>query len=1028
MPHPQIHTLPRLFRTFTMLCMLVLSCLMAGAQQYNFRNFSVAEGLAQSQVYAICEDSRGNLWLGTRGGGVSRFDGQTFTSFTEEDGLVSNYLRTIIEDKQGNLWFGTDEGVSKYDGRKFTNYTEKDGLCSNLVNAVLQDNSGNYWFGTDDEGLSRFDGKKFTTFSDKDGLPNKKIFCLFLDNKTGMIWAGTEVGASRFDPANLTVKKAFTTYTVRSGLAGNTIRSIINDDRGNLWFGTYGGGITRYDGKTWKTYTVSDGLCNNTVHCLLNAGNGKLWIGTAIGVSRFDGEDFTTFTELEGLCNNVIMCVAKDSWGNTWFGSSGGGVSRYDNERFVHFNEKSGKMGTWVYALHQDKQGNMWFCTSSGGVTRYDGTYYTHYTANDGFTDGKVKCIHEDSLGRLWFGTIGEGAYVFDSNGFAHFGRKEGLSGNFVNDISSDSFGNIWFATSGGGLCRYNEPAREFTRYSLKEGLSSNRIFVLFNDRKGNIWAGTSGKGISKIILPSNNDSTIKIVNYPCKKDLGSNTIRSILADDKGTLFFASAGGGVLRYDGKDFSAITKKNGISSNNIYSFVLDNGNNLWIGTEKGLDKIIFGDGYAIAGIRHYGKPEGFVGIETSQNAAMRDSAGDLWFGTIYGATKYNPIEDRPNRTPPKTQITGIRLFFNRIEQTPYGDSLSAWYPIPAKLVLPYSQNHLSFDFVGISLRNPESVRYSWKLEGFDDQWSPPSLQRDAVYSNLPPGNYTFQVKACNEDGVWNAAPQSFAFTITPPVWETWWFRITAAALLVLLLWLGLYLRVRQVKRKNRVRLEKVELEKNILELEQKSLRLQMNPHFIFNSLNSIQGFITQNDTAQAKWYLSKFAKLMRQILEHSRETYIPLSNEVSLLQNYLALERLVLNEQLDFSIIADDSIDPEIVAIPPMIVQPYVENALRHGLAHKTGKGTITLRFSIDNDLLKCEVTDNGVGREKAALLKQTTGPEKHKSTAMAVTSERLERLTKETSANARIAITDLYNDDREPAGTRVDIYMPFVMLN
>lgn len=1027
MPHPLFHISSRLLRACLVLCMLVIVSPSLHAQQYNFRNFSVADGLAQSQVYAICEDSRGNLWFGTRGGGVSRYDGQNFTSFTEEDGLVNNYLRCIMEDKQGNLWFGTDEGVSKYDGRKFTNYTEKNGLCSDLVNTIIQDTQGNYWMGTDDEGISRFDGKKFTTFSEKEGLPNKKVFCLF-QHKDGYIWAGTEVGASRFDPLQLNGKKIFTTYTAKSGLAGNTIRSIISDDAGNLWFGTYGGGITKYDGSTWTSYTVRDGLCNNTVHYLINAGRGKIWIGTAIGISRFDGESFTTFTELEGLCNNVIMCISKDSWGNTWFGSSGGGVSRYDNERFVHFNEKSGKMGTWVYALHQDRQGNMWFCTSSGGVTKYDGMYYTHYTGDDGFTAGKVKCIHEDSLGRLWFGTIGEGAYMFDGGSFTHYGRKDGLSGNFVNDITTDAFGNVWFATSGGGISCYNEPTNEFTRYSLKEGLSSNRVFSLYNDHKGTIWVGTSGKGISKIILPSDSDSTVTIINYPPKEDLGSNTIRSILSDSKGSLFFASAGGGIIRYDGRNFTSITKKNGISSNNIYSLVLDNGENLWIGTEKGLDKISFESNYAINKIRHYSRPEGFVGIETSQNAAMRDSAGNLWFGTIYGATKYNPAEDRPNHIPPKTHITGIRLFFNRIEQTPYGDSLSPWYPIPAKLTLPYEQNHLSFDFVGISLRNPEGVRYSWKLEGFDDNWSPPSTLRDAVYSNLPPGHYTFRVRACNEDGIWNTEPQSFSFVITPPFWETWWFRAAVISFIVLFVWLVFALRVRQVKRKNKVRLEKLELEKNILELEQKSLRLQMNPHFIFNSLNSIQGFIAQNDTAQAKWYLSKFAKLMRQILEHSRETYIPLSNEVSLLQNYLTLEKLVLNDKLGFTIEVDDDIDPEIVSIPPMIVQPYIENALRHGIAHKHEQGRITVRFSLAGNLLKCEVTDNGVGRTKAALLKQSSGAEPHKSTAMAVTSERLERLTKETSANARIAITDLYDEHNTATGTKVEIFMPYIVLN
>ena len=1012
--------------SFILSLLILLVCApVLRAQQYNFRNYSVSDGLAQSQVYAICEDSRGNLWFGTRGGGVSRYDGQSFTSFTEENGLVNNYLRTIIEDAQGNLWFGTDEGVSKYDGKKFTNYTVKDGLCDNPVNAILQDKKGNYWFGTDEGGLCRFDGKKFTVYSEKDGFVKTKVFCLFED-ESGIVWVGSEIGASKHDPSREgTGQRSFVTYTTKSGLAGNTVRSIVNDDEGNLWFGTYGAGISRYDGKAWTTYNTNDGLCNNTVHCLVNGGDGSLWIGTAIGVSRFDGKTFTTYTEREGLCNNVIMCMRKDSWGNTWFGSSGGGVSRYDNERFVHFNEKSGKMGTWVYALHQDLEGDLWFCTSSGGVTRYDGMYYKHYTEEDGFTSGKVKCVHEDSLGRLWFGTIGEGAFMFDGNGFTRFSRRDGLTGNFVNSITTDTLGNVWFATSGGGVCRYNEPTRQFTRYSLKEGLSSNRVFVLLNDNNGNIWAGTSGKGISKFTLPRDSSEAITITNYTGREEFPAATLRTIIKDSKGTLFFGSAGGGIIRYDGTKFQAITKTDGIRSNNIYSLVLDYAGNLWVGSEKGLDRIDFGKNYSILGIRYYGKPEGFIGIETSQNAAMRDDHGNLWFGTIYGATRYDPREDRPNRIPPKTHITGIRLFFNRIEQTPFADSLASWYPLPGKLVLPYDQNHLSFDFVGINLRNPEGVKYRWMLEGFDRDWSPPSTQRDAVYSNIPPGKYTFKVMASNEDNIWNSEARTFSFTITPPFWATWWFRSAVIASAALFIWLIFYMRVRQIKRKNRIRLEKVELEKNILELEQKSLRLQMNPHFIFNSLNSIQGFIAQNDTAQAKWYLSKFAKLMRQILESSRETYIPLSGEVSLLHNYLTLEKLCLNDRLDFSVTVDGSIDAEMIGIPPMIVQPYVENALRHGIAHKVEKGTIAVHFSIEADLLKCEVSDDGVGREKAALLKRSSNGTTHKSTAMAVTSERLERLNKETSSNGRIVINDLVDPEGEPAGTQVCIYMPFV---
>lgn len=987
------------------------------AQQYNFRSFSVPEGLAQSQVYSICETSRGYLWIATRGGGISRFDGKNFISLSEEDGLINNYTRVIIEDRKGNLWIGTDEGLSRYDGRKFTNYNKTNGLAENTVMAIAEDAKGLIWIGTDGGGLQSFDGKNFKNYTTEDGLAHNRVSTLFAE-KDGTLWIGTEWGMSRFREGQ------FENYRTKQGLSSNSIRAILRDKQHNLWVATYGGGVNKYDGEKFIGYGMDAGLCNNTVMCMSLDRKGDIWFGTASGASRYDGDTFTTYTETEGLCNNVIMSLLLDSQGNLWFGSSGGGICRLDNERFIHFTEKSGKLGNLVYAIEEDSLGQMWFASSNGGITRYDGTYYTNFRSKHGFTDGKVRCIHEDAAGILWFGTLGDGAFLYDGNDFTHITKDQGLSSSFINGITTDTAGNIWFATSGGGACYYpishhGLGRTHFRKFYAKSGLGTDWMYAILADKKGNVWLGTRGNGLGRI---SNiTDTSATVVTFKLRGGQGVNTVRNLLQDKAGRIWMGTAGGGVAIFDGKNFTYITKKDGLGSNNIYSLLFDEYENLWIGSEKGIEKVVFDKNLKVLSVRRYGQAEGFEGIETVQNASFRDSKGRLWFGTIQGISRYNPKEDIPNSVPPKVHITGVRLFFDGIENTPYGKDLLSWFSVPRSLTLPYRMNHLTFDFVGINLSNPEGVRYKWILEGFDDRWSPPNTATTATYSNLPPGHYTFKLLAGNEYGYWDKEPAVFSFYIESPFWATWWFRGLAALAGIVLIY-GLFsLRVRRLKRKNAAERERLEMERNVVELEQQALLLQMNPHFIFNSLNSIQGFITQRDVTEAKRYLAKFSKLMRLTLEHSREKFIPLTEEIKLLKNYLDLEQLCHNQAFRYSISAD-GIDEENTGIPPMLIQPFAENAILHGILPSGRAGEIDIRFTRQKDHLTCTITDNGIGIHASRQSKQESG---HKSKALEVTKERIELIS---GAKGAVILSDRSALDSNTQGTQVELHIPYISLS
>jgi hypothetical protein len=470
------------------------------------------------------------------------------------------------------------------------------------------------------------------------------------------------------------------------------------------------------------------------------------------------------------------------------------------------------------------------------------------------------------------------------------------------------------------------------------------------------------------------------------------------------------------------FVNVGTKSGIASNNIYSLIFDNKNQLWAGSELGVDRITFGRKNEVKECRHFGKTDGFQGVEVYRNACFKDREGKLWFGTVNGATVYNPSEDVTFSNPPRVHFTGVKLFFDDIENTRYGDSLQPWFPVPQKLVLPHHQNSLTFSFAGIYQRNPEAVRYRWKLKGLNSDWSPSLAQQEVTYSNLPPGSYTFMVLACNEYNIWNEEPATLSFRILSPFWKRWWFVLLVAVTIAAVIWYYFQSRLEKIKEKNRIERERLEMEKNLVELEQEASRLQMNPHFIFNALNSIQGFISTNDALQAKKYLSKFGRLMRLILENAREKYIPLQKEIEMLENYMDLEKLCKNDKFKYSISVEPEIDAASLEIPPMMIQPFVENAILHGIKNKEESGNIELSFRIKNATLICEVTDDGIGRKKAAEIR-TKYNINHKSTAINVTQKRLEQLGIATGQPAGFEIFDLTDASTNALGTKVVISIP-----
>ncbi|HXB12644.1 MAG TPA: two-component regulator propeller domain-containing protein [Bacteroidia bacterium] len=640
----------------------------------HMQDYTTDQGLALDAVASSCVDHFGNLWFGTVGGGVSRYDGKSFTTFTTAQGLGNNRVFSILEDKKGNLWFGTNGGgVSSYDGKVFTTFTTNQGLGENSVFSMLQDKSGNIWFGTYGGGVTRYDGKSLTSYTAKMGLANNKVLSM-LEDKSGNLWFGTfDGGVSKFDGKN------FTTYNTSSGLCNNSIRSILQDKNGIIWFGSFGGGVSRYDGKSFTTITAAQGLCNNSILSVIQDKNGYLWFGSFDGgVSCYDGKSFVNFTTEQGLSNNSVRSILQDKTGNIWFGTFGGGVCRYDGKSFITFTKDQGLSNNTISTILQDKEKNLWFGTDGGGVCRYDEKTFTAYTMAQGLANNTVCSILEDKKGNLWFGTDGGGVSCFDGKSFTTYTEAQGLGNNSIISMLEDKNGRIWFGTNGKGVSVYN--GKSITTYTTTQGLGNNTVLYIMEDKAGNLWFGTFGGGVTRYDGKT-------FATYTTAQGLGNNRVWSILEDKTGNIWLGTDGGGLSRYDGKSFTNFTMAQGLPDNTVVQVILTNEQDIAVGTNLGVAVLVGFNPLSKANkiaanipvqnnlsnnelkayapiFEIYNSKTGYPvkDINVGQNCMYLDRQGVIWAGTgseKIGLVRFDPSPLNRNPNPPTLVIQNIKI---------------------------------------------------------------------------------------------------------------------------------------------------------------------------------------------------------------------------------------------------------------------------------------------------------------------------------------------------------------------------------
>ncbi len=728
------------------------------AQQYHFTQYSLYQGLTQSQVRRIFPDSRGFLWVATEGSGISCFDGVSFINYSTDEGLSGNMIRSVFEDKNGNLWLGVkDHFVSIFNGTKFYNI---DSLYpGETIFDMVMDKTGNIFLGGND-GLYVYENKRFRKISLQPEIKNINCMRIDADDK---IWIGTsEYGIFEY------------IHGFARQYKGN-FRDVFcfgTDFFGNRLFGT-SHGVFIMDNDNLRPFSTPAGQ-SMAVRAIITDKTGNTWFGTmGDGIYRFDGKKWTHFNKSNGLPSDYIMNLLEDEGRNIWIGTNGGGLCKYEGEMFTHYGIPEGLGGVPVMTINADKQGNIWLGTFGKGAFKYDGKKFIHYGVNEGLTSQVIYSIACDYEGNLWMGSEDNGLFIYNGKHFRHFTRSDGFYDGQVLSLMVDHMGNVWAGTYGAGVFVYCQ--HRFIQFSTNDGLSTDNIFAVFEDSKHNIWLGTESKGVDMLYIGDNFTGFIEkkqpvknnLLNISSNLGLRNNEILSITEDQDGNIWLGSFGGGIYRFDpDRKITPFTRKDGLVSNNIFFVFCDKQNQIWAGSDAGITKITIDRQTGRFNPVHFGKEDGFAGVETNLNAYYQDKTGCIWIGTINGVTMYNPSCEKVLLNAPKLYVTSVSLSDGEPEWENPANGDTAWHMFPGNFVIHQSKIHITFHWTGIDLNAPGKVRYSYMLEGYDTVWSKPSPDKTVTFTYLTPGNYCFRVISANGQGVWNTEPVSVSFRIISP----------------------------------------------------------------------------------------------------------------------------------------------------------------------------------------------------------------------------------------------------------------------
>ena len=966
-------------------------CVFLG-QSTVLKHYSVVDGMPSSECYEVMHDTKGYIWIGTDAG-VVRYDGYRFKTYNSSKGLLDNTVFKLLEDKEGKIWFLT------YSGRLFYYHYKTDSIYGIAANKLLSDTIKRFPidFEMDDSGkfyISNYTSGYIEVYPPYDNIKSYEksdntIFVKEIDNSHILYGRDFLYGAQR--PAWVALN--FSPFQPKPNFKGLDVHlsSIVT----HVYATKLGG----------KNYLLSDG----TSLVKVNQDSAQVLLDSLPG--------FRSLAQ--------IISLYHDNENRVWVNTGLHGTFVYEN---VDFRSKPLRFleGLTVSSVTEDKDGGFWISTIENGLYYLPSLKLKFLNKSSGLSTDKTLSIfkYKNKLLALTSdNTLNE--IDLSQHKISVFSKRPTATWNLVGkdnmmidcsntpmiiNLDTKEELPLWRKTDNGLIIApsirkaidYNEDY--YLGFGVIDVFTINKktaecitihdnfptIFSLYLDGD-RILVGTK----DGLFAVQNNKATYLGDLNPLLKNRIVDITRS-----NNVLFLATKGAGVICMKGNDIVKVfNEENGLPSNICKTMVSDNSGNVWVGTNRGIFGIKQKNGELV--VNGINLIKAFLSNEINQ---IVEHDKTLYFATSNGVGLMDIKDLYTSKTKVPVYIEGF--WVNGVKQR--FDTL---------LTYDYLQNSIKIEYKGISQKREGDLHYRYKLEGLDTAWVY-TKDIQVQLSLLPPGKYTFSVYVLNDDGFYTTIPAKFSFCIAAPFWTRWWFYAIEIGLVAFTIY---FLYRRRVLFIQKAEQEKTAINKQIAESELTALRAQMNPHFIFNAINSIQNFILKNDANSAHKYLTKFARLIRSVLENSKRDVILLSHEVESLTLYIELEALRASFSFDFAINVHTDTNPDSVLVPPMLIQPFVENAILHGLMPLTEKrGHLTIDFSQQGNILKCVIDDNGIGRAAAEEIKQKKRST-HVSMGTSVTQERLDILNKQNGIPTQVKIIDKYEDGLA-TGTQVEIFI------
>lgn len=981
-------------------------------------------------------------------------------NFTVNDGLPSNSIHCIFKDSKGYLWIGTDAGLCKYDGVNFQIFNQINEIFLDKIWSIAEDSENNLWLSVYGKGLVKFNGNSFKLFNSKDGLINEEIRKLHYSKKHKCIIAATEDGLSIFDGKQF---KSFSKIVPRKFQI-----MAINETPDNILITSSHYGVYNLNIKDKLAESTLDSAFQIKMSYSAKIWNGKYYCGDV------NQQLISSQLPIQNIKNNYDSIKCPIIWDMqpigdstlylaTWnVNSSLGGLFKYKNGKLIDYTKVAGITSTALWCLYYDNLTNLlWVGSTDKGLYKVDLSNSIQYLEATyfGLNELEIQCLFTDSANTTYIGAKDKLIKLFPDLSYkvynsAYFAKQEkviqklrskdgdeALPAHKINEalsfynITSDKNNNTWLSTNWGAFCispkvevkafktfeggqmifdnknnlnvsmmystfyRYSNVYGEMTRTIVPiENQNIPRDIIKTSSFNNEQWFGSYSSGL----YVSNNNSFKKInfIENQIKELKTVSGNQMLIGTNSGNVYVAKPSGDTL--------LITKtflSNQVIIGNTISFIEEYNGTYFIGTNKGIS-IIKRDSF----YKFINQSEGLSDIQFT--SSIKDKTGNIYIGTTNRLLKINAnaLLNINNNLNNKISLQYLKLSSEKYLNT---DSL-----LNISLTLNYTQNELEFSFENINLFNPSKNLYRNKIIGLSESWTEFSPDNKILLRSLRPGNYTLIIEGKNIGNGNTLIPLSITFTIAPPFWKTKLFYLAIAFALGLLLYIIYSLRIKSIRKREK---EKAELANKLSETRLEALRAQMNPHFTFNAINSIQNFIIDNNTEEALHYLSEFSKLIRQTLETASEKLMPLNSELNFLNSYITVQKMRF-DYIKTKITVANDIDKYNTQIPPLIIQPFIENVFEHAFGTECSDKECWLEVSFykQNDLLICTISDNGKGIEP--LLEK-----KHKSKGLHLTRERLNLLNKEyNSTKFNYEISNSSNEKEGLIGTKVTVTLPLIL--